>query len=159
MTRKEAIDKNLKVYDGDPCLKCGSTTRYVSSWSCKPCNLLKLENNRLMAPYRTKEKQRLKLFNWRKNNPEKVHEQYLRSDKGKVNAKAAKRRAKIRLQLPQDADLIKIIKVYKEAKELSIKTGIPHEVDHIVAIANGGLHHENNLQILTRTENRRKGKY
>jgi 5-methylcytosine-specific restriction endonuclease McrA len=32
-----------------------------------------------------------------------------------------------------------------------------NEVDHIVPISLGGIHHETNLQIITRTENRMKG--
>ena len=50
----------------------------------------------------------------------------------------------------------KINVFYKEAVRLSEKTGIPHEVDHIIPISKGGKHHENNLQILTAIENRKK---
>ncbi len=32
-----------------------------------------------------------------------------------------------------------------------------HEVDHIIPLSKGGLHHENNLQYLTISENRKKG--
>ena len=32
-----------------------------------------------------------------------------------------------------------------------------YEVDHIIPISKGGLHHEDNLQYLTISENRRKG--
>jgi len=39
---------------------------------------------------------------------------------------------------------------------LTEETGIPHEVYHIIPISKGGKHHENNLQILTATENRKK---
>ncbi len=40
---------------------------------------------------------------------------------------------------------------------MTSETGIPHEVDHIIPISKGGLHHQDNLQILTQQENRKKG--
>lgn len=49
-----------------------------------------------------------------------------------------------------DADKEKIKQIY-----LSCPPG--YEVDHIVPLSLGGLHHENNLQYLTIEENRRKG--
>lgn len=47
--------------------------------------------------------------------------------------------------------------LYKQCFILGKTTGIPHEVDHIVPVSKGGQHHPDNLQVLTRTENRRKG--
>jgi 5-methylcytosine-specific restriction endonuclease McrA len=49
--------------------------------------------------------------------------------------------------------------IYRQAKKLTQKTGILHEVDHIIPLQNHlvcGLHVENNLQILTREQNRKK---
>jgi len=46
---------------------------------------------------------------------------------------------------------------YAEARRLSRETGIPHHVDHIIPIAKGGLHCQLNLQVLTATENLKKG--
>lgn len=42
-------------------------------------------------------------------------------------------------------------------KEMYAKCPPGHEVDHIIPLAKGGLHHEDNLQYLTVSENRRKG--
>jgi len=36
-------------------------------------------------------------------------------------------------------------------------TGIQHHVDHIIPLSKGGLHHPDNLQILTAEENLKKG--
>jgi len=58
--------------------------------------------------------------------------------------------------LTPDADYDKINEFYIKAKMLSVDTGIPHEVDHIIPISKGGIHHQDNLQILTMSENRRK---
>lgn len=44
-----------------------------------------------------------------------------------------------------------------EAKLLYLKDGIPREVDHIVSVFDGGYHHISNFQLLTKSENRRKG--
>lgn len=49
--------------------------------------------------------------------------------------------------------------IYKMAKHLTLLTGIEHEVDHIHPIAGRrmcGLHVPANLQVMTKTENRRK---
>jgi 5-methylcytosine-specific restriction endonuclease McrA len=37
------------------------------------------------------------------------------------------------------------------------ETGIQYHVDHIIPICKGGKHHQDNLQILTGTENLKKG--
>ena len=53
---------------------------------------------------------------------------------------------------------IKQIKdLYYMAECLTKFTGIPHEVDHVIPKRKRGLHHPNNLQILTRTANKTKG--
>ena len=53
-------------------------------------------------------------------------------------------------QTPEDADLEKIKEIYMNCPD-------GYEVDHIFPIAKGGLHHQDNLQYLTISENRSKG--
>lgn len=48
------------------------------------------------------------------------------------------------------------LEVYKKCYMLSESTNIPHEVDHIIPLSKGGLHHPSNLQVLTAEENRKK---
>ena len=49
------------------------------------------------------------------------------------------------------------LEIYKKCYLLTESTGITHEVDHIIPLSRGGLHHPSNLQILTLHENRTKG--
>lgn len=51
------------------------------------------------------------------------------------------------------------LKIYNEAEKRTKITGIPHEVDHIIPLVHKnicGLNVPSNLQILTRTQNRKK---
>ena len=55
-----------------------------------------------------------------------------------------------------------IAAIYRERDRLTELTGIQFEVDHIVPLNHldvCGLHHENNLQLLTRYDNSRKSNY
>ena len=50
--------------------------------------------------------------------------------------------------------------LYAKARALTVATGVPHEVDHIHPLVGAnfsGLHVPWNLQILTSSENKRKG--
>jgi hypothetical protein len=50
--------------------------------------------------------------------------------------------------------------LYKQARELTIRTGNPHQVDHIVPLRSEivcGLHVEHNLRVITGLDNRIKG--
>lgn len=112
--------------------------------------------------------------NWDKANPEKMREykrqwkirnkekyakyvaEYDRKTQATRNAREALRRAKQMEQTPEDADLNIIESIYKMAKRRTKVEGRPYEVDHIIPLAKGGLHHQDNLQILTAHENRVK---
>lgn len=64
-----------------------------------------------------------------------------------------------RLRIPPWADRNAIAATYREARRLTIETGVVHHVDHIVPIQGrlvSGLHVENNLCVLVATENVRK---
>lgn len=81
-SRLEAIEQGKKTYQvKKSCKKCGSFERYISSQGCVPCSikigLEKLNNEELMKPYRTKEKTKKRLDNWREKNPEKYQNQYM----------------------------------------------------------------------------------
>jgi 5-methylcytosine-specific restriction endonuclease McrA len=83
---------------------------------------------------------------WRAANPDK-------------NArKEAYRRARKKGQTPELSpfDLLLINAIYTLSKLCSNTFKESYEVDHIIPIIKGGLHHPDNLQVITATENRRK---
>jgi 5-methylcytosine-specific restriction endonuclease McrA len=82
--------------------------------------------------------------------------EYQRNKQGYI-ARAYQRLRNIKCLTPQDADIKKIQSFYNEAKRLTLESGIKHEVDHIIPVSLGKLHHEDNLQILPWIENRKKG--
>lgn len=61
-----------------------------------------------------------------------------------------KYRARKNNQTPSDADMEIIKEIYKQRPE-------GYEVDHIIPLSRGGLHHQDNLQYLTKEENQKKG--
>jgi len=164
LPRRQLAKKNGEItYQGyKPCSKCSNLERYTSNGSCVKCErekgLQNLLDDELMAPYRTKEKD-AKNRARRRETIRENNKRYSQTEKGKItsNLSASNRRAKVRNQLPGDADFEKIRQIYAECRRISQETGIPHEVDHIIPISKGGLHHQDNLQILTLFENRQKG--
>ena len=134
---ESAIEKGEKTYTGfTVCKHCGSCEKYVSTWGCAPCaiksGLEKLNNEELMKPYRTKEKVSNKTYRYR-----------------------SKKFSEALILTPEEHQ--RILFIYKECAIITEKTGVLHHVDHIYPISKGGLHHPDNLQILTATENIRKG--
>lgn len=94
---------------------------------------------------------------WWNNNKERLYREARESGSGRL--RCANRRALKKRATPPWADMNKIKRVYRRAAELSEETGIPHHVDHIIPLQNAmvcGLHVENNLQIITAEQNRRK---
>lgn len=78
----------------------------------------------------------------------------------KKNASCRARQAQKLMAVPKWTSLLELKKFYKLAKELESKTGIRHEVDHIVPLVSDlicGLHCESNLRVIPWIENRIKG--
>lgn len=85
---------------------------------------------------------------WQQNNPDKV------------NAKTARYKASKLQRTVSYANNSKIQALYTKAQRLTNETGILHHVDHIIPLQSpvvSGLHIENNLQVITATENLSKG--
>lgn len=129
---------------------------------------------------RDAEKEKKRSAEWRKNNKDKIkisskktyekikdrirvtRQKWEQNNKGVRRAIVAKRRA-IKIQATPKwltkEDFLKIESFYILAGKLTKETGIIYEVDHIIPLNNemvSGLHHWNNLQILTEEQNRSK---
>lgn len=85
---------------------------------------------------------------------------YYNENKEYYAEKSARYRASVLNAVPDDySELDDLVwKVMRQhCKDLENLTGVPHEIDHIIPISKGGLHHRHNWQILTAFENRSKG--
>lgn len=78
------------------------------------------------------------------------------ANRAKVLAYAANYRALKKNATPPDADMKAIQAIYDQAVRMSALLGVPYEVDHLVPISRGGLHHQDNLVIMIRSANRKK---
>jgi hypothetical protein len=89
----------------------------------------------------------------------KTKRAWVLSNKGAMSAIRFKRIAAEHQAMPAWANMAAIKTIYEEAARLTQRTGIRHEVDHIIPIQSPlvcGLHCEANMQILTKAENRLK---
>lgn len=94
---------------------------------------------------------------FRERNPG-IHRRYYQETPDRFANANAKRRAKTRKVMPLlTADEQKSVRLlYRLARAISKRTGVKHEIDHRIPLSRGGLHHPDNLQILTKAKNRRK---
>ena len=134
---------------------------YAKEWYIKNAERVRVS----VSEYRKNNRDKIK--KWNKDNKEKINLQKqqwskIPSNAIKENINSARCRA-IRIgglgcvpPLTPDEQL-REYEIYKTRYYLTESTGIPHEVDHIIPISKQGLHHPDNLQVLTRIENRRKG--
>lgn len=131
-------------------------------YKCKNCTTKYDSERRKKNPNRYKEGVKI----WHAANRQNINasiQKWKDGNRGKTNAVEAKRRATKLLATPSwltKEHLKQIEEFYIEAARLTKETGIPHDVDHIDPLQGKnvcGLHVPWNLQILTASENRKKG--
>lgn len=83
--------------------------------------------------------------------------EYRENNKNKINAWTYER--KCRKTFATCKSSIKTLRemIYLISSEVSLETGIDHDVDHIIPISRGGINHEDFLMITTKKYNRQKG--
>lgn len=110
-------------------------------------------------------KAREKAKKWRQDNPERKREmdkKFVQENRALVTSYKAKRRAAQKCATPSwlTKEQIEAIRdIYKEARRLTIETGIQYEVDHIVPLDGrivSGLHVPWNLRAIPKDENNRR---
>jgi hypothetical protein len=168
-------EKLTSEFYKDACKKDGLKGR------CKPCSTTYNKSHRLenLASYRTKNKEyyekNKEVVLARGNayfikNKEAIHEQ--RKGYSKIYRSLNKDKYSIRNRIRRGVkkqvtvkwgilwlNKLRMAETYLIAETLSIVTGIPHEVDHIVPLISKvvcGVHHSNNLRVIPAKENMAK---
>lgn len=86
--------------------------------------------------------------------------EYKRKNRARVTALQMEREVLKIMAMPKWVDRNAIVEIYKEARMMTLVTGIAHHVDHIFPLrGNGfvGLHVPWNLRVITAMENFKKG--
>jgi hypothetical protein len=168
-SRKMALRQNLPHYfTGRPCRNGHLAKRHAGCGTCIECGREKSKRHHRKYP----EKQIARVARYAAANPDYVERNrarinrcssaYRKRNPALYNEAYARRRAALRNALPSwlTAEDRKAIRAkYEEATRLSVETGEPWEVDHIVPLRGkgvSGLHVPRTLQVIPRRENRRK---
>ena len=158
-----SLEKDAMSFPADGSARCTDCVNERRRRKYAACEKTRARNAAEYKKYVEQNNRLGYIYEWRKNNPEKVRQYwgttYSKNKDYYIDRAEARKRAKHQ-QTPPWADLEKIESIYRECRRISEETGIPHEVDHIVPLKGetvSGLNVENNLQILTMEENRRKG--
>ena len=134
--------------------------KYMKRWHAKNAEQQKEYNNKYHTEHREQRKEHKK--RWRKDNANYDKEYYTKhkeernqygkewakNNRDKRNANGARYRAKKLNQTPANANMSKIELYFIIAEYLNKITNTIWHVDHIQPLAKGGLHHQNNLQLL-----------
>lgn len=174
ISRDDAKTQGLsRFYTGVPCVRGHRAPRFVSSKACIICarenqskwdarNPDKLRQYTTAYDNANRERRQQAARNYRKHNPEAANgatSRYRKRNPGLVNAHCSAYRARQLSATPSWLNAKDFESIYTKAKEMTLQTGVPHHVDHIVPLKHDlvcGLHVPWNLQIITATANQRK---
>ncbi len=164
MTKEERREYDRRRYWANPEAQRARRRKYYAQNSEKEKAYAKVyskENSEKIKEYSIEHSEQRKAtsVSWREANKEycaNYRKKWNTENKPLKAALEGKRRATKLGQTPEDADLDKIAELYTKAKTLELKTGVKYHVDHIIPLSKGGLHHQDNLQILTAEENLKK---
>ena len=141
---KEAKLAGIKHYfTGKPCKRGHIAKRYAATCSCVECTKGHFNDWRS----KNEEIDRARSRAWQIANPDKTAANIARYENGRD------------LRTPRWADHSKINAIYEQAKLLTLTTGIPHHVDHIIPLHGklvSGLHVHENLRAIPALENKKK---
>lgn len=167
--RKDAMLAGLtKYFTGKPCKHGHIEQRSVLDGTCAECARLKTARHYKQDPIKmleTHKRWRTRNADYREKNKDRINansRRYNEKNRPLYAQHRAKRRAGSANAVPVwfcKLDEIMIAAAHREAKEKTICTGTPWEVDHIVPLTGKlvcGLHIAANIQVITRNENRRK---
>ena len=153
-----SVDRSKKDGLRTTCRDCSRAT--VAKWSVDNPDRKKANDARhhVQRYQIDAEKERARRKRWRENNPD-YFRTYLEENRGAHNARVALRDAIKLKATPVWANPSAIALIYERAREISVQTGVDHEVDHTVPLRSRyvcGLHCESNLQIIPKSDNRAK---
>ena len=144
----------MSIYCSFPNLK--PSTAYGKGCRCDRCKKYQKERaRRYYIKNRDKCIERVTEYSKpRREEKRQYAREHYKNNKTKYVAKAKEYKVSKRNScvLTQD-EKQQIYEIYKRCREITEQTGIKHHVDHIKPISKGGLHHPDNLQILTAEEN------
>lgn len=160
-------------YRGKPCKYGHSGERYTRSAQCVGCQLLKSKTRRHANPayfaaasakWRHAHPQQALLSGRNSHKKNRAHRiafssRYKKLNRARLTALQMKRHAGKLKRTPPWANTQAIDHFYREARRLTLETGIRHVVDHIIPLQGrtvSGLHVEQNLQVLTFSANASK---
>ena len=162
ISRKEAKEQGLTYYfTGKPCKHGHISKRLVCDHACYACKKAR-SRVQMREAYRADPDAAAKKAAQRDKNPhlhQEAFKRYARKNPAFVASIRLDRRGK---RHNAWSELTKEEKkamreIYKECERLNKEAGhAAYHVDHIHPVARGGLHHPDNLQILTAEENLRK---
>lgn len=154
-------------------VKPGNGDKNNLSSRCKPCraarnlelyhaNKDKAKLQRQSYYAKNREKERLQALNWRTVNKDRHSENYKKwalENRARLTFKQSMRTKKVRLATPKtlnESHLMEMANFYKQARALSVQTGVQHHVDHIIPLKGAnfsGLNVPWNMQILSAFDN------